>query len=351
MKSKLLTILLIFLTAVPVLAQDQRPALVRVAKAVIGNQAGTASMIGTLYFERASLVSPEEAARVTQVNFKSGSRVKKGEILVRMDSRILEQELALQKAKLAQVNIRMKKTKLNLDRYSQLFKKEIATESDYDDIRLTYEEQHQERIAITRQVDILTLRLSKHTIRAPFDGIILDKQVEIGEWVGPGSVLCNLGAIDALFARVPVAEHLIRFTQTGDLLPVRINAFEKDITGIVEGLDPMADPKTKNISLKLRLDYSGPVAVNMSVTVQVPISKKKELVLLPRDALVQFQGQDMVYMVKENAAVPANIEVVYASGDKIGITPGAVSPGTTVVTQGNERLKPGQPVMVQGEQN
>lgn len=325
------------------------PATVKIVTAAQGTAASTTDMIGTLYFERASRVSPEEAARITEVNFREGDRVTKGEVLIRLDSRILKTELALQKAMLARVGIRIEKTKRDLDRQTRLFEKDIATESDYDNLRFTHKELLQEQVALSREVDILTIRLAKHVVKAPFDGIILEKQAEVGEWIQPGSVLCLLGAADALYVQVPVAEHLIRFSHTGDQLPITLNAFDRHLTGVMEGVRPQADPKTKNISLKLRLDYTGPVAVNMSATVAVPVSEKKDLVMLPRDTLVQVMGTDMVYAVVDGKAVGMPVDIVYSSGAEIGVRFGDLKPGMTVVTEGNERLQPGQPVSVLGE--
>ena len=331
--------------------QSQPPALVRVTQAVQGSAAGTTDLIGTLYFERTSRVSPEEAARITSVTFREGDRVKKGDILIRMDSRILEKELALQKAKLVQAEIRIENAKRNLDRQTQLFKKDVATEASYDDLRFSHKERVQEHIALSREVDILTIRLAKHVVKAPFDGIILEKQAEVGEWIQPSSVLCVLGATDALYVQVPVAEHLIRISKTGDELPVTLNAFDTKLNGTLEGIRPEADPRTKNISLKLRLDYTGPVAVNMSATVAVPVSEKKDLIILPRDALVQVMGTDMVYTVTDNTAQSMPVEIVYSRGARIGVASPALKPGMTVVTEGNERLRPGQPVTIQVPEN
>tara|TARA_B100000614_G_scaffold262029_1_gene293872 strand:+ start:663 stop:1775 length:1113 start_codon:yes stop_codon:yes gene_type:complete len=336
----------------PVLCQAQEgapaqpPALVRTQTVVATTAATTTDLIGTLYFDRISRVSPEESARIIQVTFNEGDRVRKGDILIRQDSRILEKELALKKARLAQAKIRAEKAKRNLDRQTHLFKKDIAPESSYDDQRFDHKDRIQETVVLAREIDILTLRLAKHVVRAPFDGIILEKQAEVGEWVLPGSQLCMLGATDAIFIQVPVAEHLIRFSTSGDVMPVTLHASDTTLDGIVTGIRPEADPKTKNISLKLKLNYDGPVAVNMSATVAVPVSEKKEMVMIPRDALVQFQGMDMVFIIADGKAKSLPVQVAYSRGANVGVNAEGLTPGMTVITEGNERLRPGQPVTV-----
>ncbi|WDP89963.1 MAG: efflux RND transporter periplasmic adaptor subunit [Desulfobacter sp.] len=349
------TLALLFFPAAA-MAAEQHPAMVKTATAVEQEQATRAKMTGTLYFERTSRVSPEEAGRAIQVNFMEGDRVSKGDILIRLDSRILQTELALQKARLAQAEIRIKKTKLNLDRYTELYRKDVATESGYDDLRLTLEEQQQERTALWQQAEILKIRLSKFIVTAPFDGIVLEKTAEVGEWVQPGTLLCRLGAVDSLFAEIPVAEHLMGFTREKERLEVTLNAFNRKISGIVEGIRPTADPKTKNVSLKIRLDYNESlsasmkksIAENLSVTAMVPVSEPQKLIILPRDALVQQRGRDMIYTIIDNKAQPLPVDVRYSLGDRIGVAAQGLAPGMAVVIEGNERLRPDQPVMIQG---
>jgi len=204
-----LFLFLITLAASP--AQEAPPpAQVRTALIEKKAAAATADITGTLYFDRLSRVSPEEAARVTEVTFKEGDRVKKEDVLVRLDTRILEKELALKRARLEQVRIRLKNSKLNLDRQTRLFKSNATTESAYDEQRFNHAELLQENIALEKEVEILTIRISKHIVKAPFDGIVLEKNSDIGEWVGPGSSLCLIGADEGIYVQVPVAEHLIR---------------------------------------------------------------------------------------------------------------------------------------------
>lgn len=290
------------------------PAMVRTATAEQGLAASYADMIGTLYFDRTSRVSPEESARIIEVGFREGDRMAKGDVLIRMDSRILRAEIALHKARLAQVEIRLENTRLDLERYTRLFKRQVATEADYDDLRFAHSDLQQELVALSRQLDILNIRLAKYVVRAPFDGIILEKLAEIGEWINPGAPLCVLGAADALYVDVPESEHLVRFVRNHDELPVVLNAPGAEMTGIMEGIRPRADARTRNVSLKIRLAYDGPVAENMSATVQVPVSEKQPVILIPRDGLVRVMGTDMVFTVEDGKAVGMPVEVRYSRG-------------------------------------
>jgi membrane fusion protein (multidrug efflux system) len=143
-----------------------------------------------------------------------------------------------------------------------------------------------------------------------------------------------------------VAEELLRYSTRGDAVDVIINAFEMNLRGTISDIMPVADPRTKNVMLKMRLPRMETVVENMSATVFIPTSERKRLKLVPRDALVTFQGEDLVYTVKDDRAVPVPIRVVSYVGEFAGIGNPDFPDGMMVVVDGNQRLRPDQPVEI-----
>jgi multidrug efflux pump subunit AcrA (membrane-fusion protein) len=163
----------------------------------------------------------------------------------------------------------------------------------------------------------------------------------------------RLGSADDLYVKVPIAEKLVRFAKPGDKADVIILAYDEKVSGDIEGILPVADEKTKNIFLKIRLgnikDIPFKVAENMSVSVYVPISEKKTLKIIPRDALIKFQGKDFVYTVKEGRAAIMPVHIAAYMGAEIGVDDPHIAVDMPVVVDGNERLRPDQPVIVAGD--
>ncbi|MDD2389697.1 MAG: hypothetical protein PHP23_08200 [Desulfobacterales bacterium] len=127
-------------------------------------------------------------------------------------------------------------------------------------------------------------------------------------------------------------------------MDVTLHALNKTVSGIVVGIVPIADPKTKNIMLKIQLPQLDIAVENMSATVQVPVSAEKQLKMIPRDALVKFQGKDFVYTVKDGKAVIVPVHIVSFVGQFVGVDSPDVADGMSVVVDGNQRLRPDQPV-------
>ncbi len=91
------------------------------------------------------------------------------------------------------------------------------------------------------------------------------------------------------------------------------------------------------------------VAQNMSATVFISTGNGQKMAMIPRDALIKFQGKDFVYTVKDKKAAMLPVNIVTYLGDRIGADNAHFSEGMPVVVDGNERLRPNQPVVIDGE--
>lgn len=332
-----------------VFAQEAPPAKVVVTKIVQEEVSENRSFIGFLYYDRASHVSTEVPGLVQAIEVREGDRVKKGDTLVRLDTQILDKEIALSRTRVAQIKLRSQHEEKNYKRLERLFSEEGVSEKGYEDALYDYEDTLKEKQASEQELEKLLIQKQKSVIKAPFDGVVLEKSVESGNWVQQGSQLVRLGAINDLFVKVPVAETILQFVSVGDEVPVEINAFKKTMKGIIAEVDPVADAKTKNIFLKVRIPSIQKISENMSATVFVATSVKRKLSIIPRDALIKFQGKDFVYTVKEGKAAILSVNIVTYSGEKIGADNPHFTSGMQVVVEGNERLRPDQPVTVAEE--
>ena len=223
------------------------------------------------------------------------------------------------------------------------------SEKDFDNAFYAYHDYLKEKQTTEIQLEILLIKKRKSIITAPFDGVILEKNVDAGDWVKQDKQLVSIASTNDLFVRVPISETLLQFITVGETVPVIFHAFNKELVGTIEDIDPTADPKTKNIFLKIRIPKQTQVAENMSATVFVPISAKRQLSIIPRDALVKFQGKDFVYTVKDEKAVIQPVNIVTYLGEKVGVDNSDLVTGMPVVIEGTERLRPDQSVVVTGE--
>ncbi len=337
------------LSSSTVFAQEPPPAKVVTAKITQNEISENQSFIGLLYYDRTSHVSSEVSGLVEAVEVNEGDQVKKGAPLVRLNTEILEKDITLKKTRIEQIELRIRNAEKNYKRLESLYAKDGVSEKDFDDALFTFQDALMEKQAAENELEKLHIQKRKSVIKAPFDSVVLEKNVDSGDWVQQGKQLVAIGSINDLFVKVPVAETVLQFISIGDKVPVVVNAFNKELTGTIDDLDPTADEKTKNVFLKVRIPTLVKVAENMSATVYVSTSGKKQLGIIPRDALVKFQGKDFVYTVKEGKAAILPVNIVTYLGNTIGADNPYFVAGMDVVVEGNERLRPDQPVIVAGE--
>lgn len=303
-------------------------------------------IVGVLYFDRVSSLSTEVAGLVRSVHFREGDRVKRGGVLLTLNTDFIDKDIELVETKIEQVGVQIEKTDKDLTRFKRLYRQQAIPEREYDDVGFKRRDLVKQRDALKKQLEIARLKKAKGVIRAPFNGVILAKKAEVGNWIAPGHELCRIGSSNDVFVKVPVAEELLVYSNKGDVVDVTVNAFDKKLKGTIAGIMPVADPRTKNVMLKIRLPRMEMAVENLSATVFVPVSGRKRLKLIPRDALVTLQGKDIVYTVNDNKAVPVPIHIVSFLGEFAGIKASEIPDGAMVVVDGNERLRPEQPVEI-----
>lgn len=344
-----LVILSLVLWSIPVHGQEPPPAKVVVTKVTQEETSERQSVIGILYYDRVSEISTEVAGLVESVKVNEGDHVKKGDPLVVLDTEILDMDISLTKTRIAQIDLLIENTRKNYKRLENIFKKQGISEKDYDDAHYAYQDAVKEKQATQDNLKKLLIQKRKSIIKAPFEGRVLSKDVDSGAWVQQGKQLISLGSSNDLFVRAPIAETLLQYMDIGQSVVVHVNAFNKEFKGTLVDIDPVADVKTKNIFIKVKIPVLPLVAQNMSAKVYVSSGPKRKLSILTRAALIKFQGKDFVYTVKENKASILPVNIVAYMGEKIGVDNPYIVPGMVVVTEGNERLRPDQAVTVVGE--
>ncbi len=337
------------LWCLPVFAQGPPPARVVVTKVTQAETADNQSVIGVLYYDRVSEVSTEVAGLVENVQVRQGDYVKKGDPLVVLNTEILDREISLMRTRMEQMDLRIDNTRKNYKRLEMIYREKGISEKDYDDSLYTYQDAEKERTATGDTLEKLLIQKRKSVITSPFDGRILSKDVDSGAWVQQGKQLLSIGSTSDLYVRAPIAETLLQFVNMGEKIGVTINAFNKEVEGTVVDIDPVADVKTKNIFLKIKIPSLPLVAQNMSATVFVPAGPKRQLSIIQRAALIKFKGKDFVYTVKEGKAAILPVHIVSYLGETVGVDNPYIVAGMSVVTEGNERLRPDQAVIVAGE--
>ncbi len=327
-------------------AAQPPPAKVVTTKVFAKDLAQTRPMVGVVDFNKTAGLSSEISGLIASQFIQEGVVVKKGTVLVQLNTDFLEKDIAIINQEILQLGITIQKTEKNLDRLKALRSDNIATEKEYDDLDFSLKELFTQRESLKVKQAKKELELAKSALRAPFEGLVLAKYKSQGEWISPGVAVCLLGSINDLVVKVAVDEKLVAFVKPGLELALNLTPLSRQLTGRLANRIPVADPKSKTFQISIAIPYFEGVIQNMSARVEVPVSTKTNLKMVRRDSLVRFKGKAFVYTVKEGKAKLLPINIVAMDGKFLGVDNPYIVPGMPIVVDGNERLRPDQAVTV-----
>jgi RND family efflux transporter MFP subunit len=320
------------------------PALVAVSEVREGQVAPTVEFVGTIYYREVSEVASEVSGRVEEVRVEDGRRVRGGDLLVRIDSALLEKSVASTRAAHGQVLAELEKARRDLGRVETLYRQDAIAEQVYDENRFRAMSLEKRAESLEADLGRLTIELSKTEIRAPFGGVVVRKRVDRGEWLSPGTAVATLARDDTVDAVVEVPGEVVRRLSVGMTLNLR--AAGKRMAGKVTAIVPRGDIATRTFPVKVRVVNRHALIEGMEARVEVPTGEKTTSLLVPRDALVTAMGQSVVFTVAESQARMIPVKVTFYDGDRAAVEGEGLRKGMPVIVKGNERVRDGQPVVV-----
>ena len=344
----LFVLLTLFSFALPLTAQEKRrggmpPANVVVSDVKTAMVAEEYEVIGTVYYVEVSDVASEVNGKVERVSFEEGQRVKKGNILVRLSADLLEKQLVATRSSHEQVLIEGKKAVLDLNRIENLIKQGSVSEQLYDEHRFRVLGLEKKAASLQADVERIKVELGKKRIRAPFDGVVVERTVDRGEWLSPGSKVATIARDDVVDVVVDIPERMIRYVKEGMILSVE--AGRGVVKGKVFAIVPRGDVATRTFPLKIRILNSASLKEGMEARVALPIAERKQSLVVPRDALITMFGRTVVFAVVESKAKMIPVKVIGYESGMAGVNAHGLKEGMKVVVKGNERLRDGQPVI------
>lgn len=317
-------------TVVTTGAKGKGPVGVPVETAVVKPTKATSDIpaIGSLRSDEHVQIAPEIAGRIAEIRFQEGEPVKQGEILFLLDD-------ALARAEVADTAARLELAKANFERAETLQKSRNIAERTYDEARANFETARAAR-------ELAQVRLSKHTIRAPFSGIVGIRSLSTGAFVSVGATLVNLEKIDVLKLDFKIPEIFLAEVQVGQTVDVTVDALPKrTFQAEIYAIDPLIDVNGRALQIRARL--ANPELVlrpGLFARISIRGRAEREVVMVPESAIVPRAGEFLMFLVEDGKAVETKVSLGNRRAGMVEVTSGLVD-GSTVITAGHQRLKNG----------
>ncbi len=316
-------------------------------------------------------IAAREPGAVIEVLVDEGSVVKEGDIIARLDDRRIKAQLAEVEAALKSAHSMAKQRQAELARAKRdfdmkrgLLARKAVSESDVLDaeraLAVADAQSDVARDGIAEaesRIAFLKAQLADLTIKASFDGVIVRRSIEPGEWASAGAVVASLVTVDPIEAwlRVP-ARHLDDLRGNSEGFRVRRSATGELLKPASVKLVPDVDPNSQLFTVVATLPNGDRrLAPGESVTGIVPVGRRGPHWVFPTDALIRSAAGDFVYVVQPPAkegemptGMRTMVNIAFERGGRVYIAdPEAFAEGAQVIVEGNERLMPGQGLMIQ----
>jgi membrane fusion protein, multidrug efflux system len=313
----------------------------------------TREAVATVVSSKGVTVSNDAPGVVTKLHFDSGATVKLGQPLVELDASVERAQLESLRARLMLANQSLQRTK-------KLIGTGVSTQQELDTQDSTFKGLVADMRAIQAQIE-------RKTVRAPFDGKLGIRAVNLGQYLAPGTTLTVLESADSVFVDFTLPQQDLTNIQIGRVVRVRTEAGGKVVAeGTISAVDSSVNAVTRSLKIRASLPNADAVLrTGMFVNAEVVLPENADVVAVPVTAVIHAPYGDSVFVVEpkqggtENAgpegaqqgALVARQQFVRLGatrGDFVAIEAG-VDAGQKVVTAGAFKLRNQAPVTIKNE--
>ncbi|MEO6053168.1 MAG: efflux RND transporter periplasmic adaptor subunit [Chthoniobacterales bacterium] len=297
--------------------------------------------VGSLQAVNGVIVSADLPGIVSQITFESGAHVKKADLLVQIDTQQEQSQLASAQAKL-------KLTELNMQRSNDLYNKRVSSKSDYDAVVAEY----QQALAHVHEMEAM---IARKTIRAPFDGVLGIRGVNVGEYLESGKKVVPLQSLDPIYVNFAVPQQFLDSLKIGEPVDVIVKGIGKEnFKGTLNAINSLVDESTRNIQVQGTIsNANGKLRPGMFVDIDLPMPASQTIVV-PSSAISYAPYGNSVFVIEDSKAVDGKVSKIVKQifvkigqtrGDQIAILSG-LKAGQEVVTSGVFKLRNDAKVLV-----
>jgi membrane fusion protein, multidrug efflux system len=302
----------------------------------------TIAAIGTVAAVQGVTVSADLPGVVDRIAFESGRTVQAGDILVQLDTR-------QEQAQLAAAEAQLELARLNYERMKGLVEQDAVSRAEFD-TAAAGDKQAEARVREIRAT------IARKTIRAPFTGVLGIRQANLGQYLNAGDAIVPLQSLNPIYVNFGIPQQQAGAARRGSI--VRITAGEaagREFAGRVSAVNSIVDETTRNVQVQATLENpGGTLRPGMFVQAQLSQGATESVVALPASAINYAPYGDSVFVVADlkdpngrtyRGVRQQVVKLGAARGDQIAVLSG-INPGEEIVTSGVFKLRNGVPVRV-----
>ncbi len=325
-------------------AMRSPPQTISAAKAGYSQWQPQIDAIGTLRAVKGADLSLEVSGIVESISFTSGDDVAQGAPLLKLRT-------ADDVARLQSLQAMAELSDITSQRDQKQFKMQAVSQATLDTDAANLKNA---RAQVAQQQAII----DKKFLRAPFAGHLGIRAVDLGQYLGPGTVIVTLQALDPIFVDFFVPQQSVDRIRLGQTVTVKVDAFkEQTFSGEISAINPKVDLGSRNVQVRATLKNADHRLIpGMYATVEIATGEPRNFITLPQTAITYNPYGDTVYVVVDGKGGDADgkprlvarqtfITTGATRGDQVAVLKG-VADGDMVVTAGQIKLHNGSTVLI-----
>ena len=282
-------------------------------------------------------VSAEVAGRIERIPQKEGSEVRAGDLLIQLNTDLIRPMFEVAEAQ-------VERDQIEFDRMTNLVKQDATPRRDLENATT--------QLAISKaRLAEVRARLDRTSILAPTAGVLNDLLVEQGEYVDAGRAVAEVVDTHTVKVVVEVPERDIAFFAVGQKtrIFVDVKGQQKSLVGTITFISELADQRTRSTRLEITLENKERLLRSGQI-VLVRLTRRilKDAILIPLLAVIPMEDSKAVYVVNSTKAERREVELGFIKGDSVQVT-GGLEPGDRLIIAGHRFVAPGQKVNVVSE--
>lgn len=289
--------------------------------------------VGTLRAQQSAMLRAESSGRIAKIRFEEGTATTEGTLLVQLDTDLLEAELQQAQAKLALAQSRANR--------SQKLSKEGFISAQAQD------ESSSERAVAAAEVNIIKTKIDKSQIKAPFDGVLGLRYVNVGDYVSNGDEIVSVASIDKLQIDIRVPEHYLAQIAVGTPVHLYLDAQAgQEFMGQVIAISPMIDEQGRAVVLRAHVaNPDGQLRPGQFARVSLDLDEIDGL-MVPETVIAPSGQAQYVYRVVDNE-VAERVEVIVGLRRDGWVQVTGIAPEDKVITSGLQKVQDGSKIIIQ----
>ena len=288
-------------------------------------------IIGSLLPDEEVNLSFETSGKITDINFEEGTHVTKGQLLAKVNDRPLQ-------AQLQRLVAQLKLAEDRVFRQDALLKRDAVSKEAYEQVKT-------ELATLNADIELVRAQIEQTELRAPFDGIIGLRQVSVGTYASPSTIVAKLTKIAPLKLEFSVPESYAKDVKVGTSLNFNLTGSLNKYEAQVYARESSLDPETR--SLTIRALYPNPSGIMPGRYASITLRKQEfeNALAIPSEAIVPEMGKDKVFLYKNGKAEPVDIVTGIRTEALVQAVAG-LSEGDTVIISGTQQLRTGMAVTI-----